>query len=150
MEVAEAGKRMDGGPVIAFPIKTLDAFSAHSFADLQRALALGVSTLDWGPLVAVSAGVVESRDGAGPDRQATPAHRSRIGPSSTGRMVISLPSVIEEPLGLAIAQSSSVVVVTIELGRTRIADAQRTIELIGRARIAGCVLVGPRHRPGSY
>src|SRR6266853_1744083 len=36
MEVAEAGKRVDEGPVIAFPIKTLDAFSARTIADFQR------------------------------------------------------------------------------------------------------------------
>lgn len=141
MELAEAGKRVGEGPVIAFPIETLSTFSARTLVDLQSALAVGVGTVDWGPFMAVATRVLKSGDGEAPNLQATTACRSHNSPSLTGRVIISLPSVIQEPLGLAVAHSSNVVAVTIKLGRTRLADAQRTIELIGRARIAGCVLV---------
>jgi hypothetical protein len=56
-------------------------------------------------------------------------------------VVIAIPSVIAEPMGLAVTQASSLVVVAIELGRSSLADANRTIDLIGRACIAGCILV---------
>ena len=143
IEVAEAGKHADEAPVLACPIRTLDAFSVRTVADLQRALALGVGVPERGQSVAAAETVAEARAGSmiPAGLLVTPTERAHFSRASGGRVVISIPSVIEKPLGLAIARASSIVVVTIELGRTRLADARRTIELIGRGRIAGCVLV---------
>jgi hypothetical protein len=55
--------------------------------------------------------------------------------------VIAISSVITEPLGLGATAAADAVIVCIERGRTRLADARRTIELVGRDRIAGCYLV---------
>lgn len=58
-----------------------------------------------------------------------------------GKVIVAVQPVITEPLGLAVTQRADAVVLCVEAGRTRLADARRTIELIGRDRIAGCVFV---------
>jgi hypothetical protein len=55
-------------------------------------------------------------------------------------VVIAIPSVLEVPLGLAVAQAADAVVVIADLGRTRLDDVRRTVELVGRERVAGCIL----------
>lgn len=59
----------------------------------------------------------------------------------SGKTIVSIPAVTRDPLGVAVAQAADAVVVTLALGRTRVADARRTIELIGRERIVGCFVV---------
>ena len=59
------------------------------------------------------------------------------GPSS--KLVIAIPSVLAEPLGLVIAKAADAVALCIEKGHTTMPEAHRTIELIGRDRIAGCL-----------
>ena len=61
------------------------------------------------------------------------------GPAS--KLVIAIPSVLSEPLGLVVAKAADAVVLCIEKGRTTMPEAHRTIELIGRDRIAGCLYV---------
>ncbi len=56
------------------------------------------------------------------------------------RVIVAVQPVVVEPLGLAVSQSADAVILCIEMGRTRLAAARRTIELIGRERIAGCFL----------
>jgi hypothetical protein len=57
------------------------------------------------------------------------------------RLVISIPSVIDVPLGLGVAQSADLVVLVVELGRSRIASVKKTLELVGRDRVAGCFVI---------
>ena len=57
------------------------------------------------------------------------------------KLVIAIPSVLAEPLGLVVAKAADAVVLCIEKGHTTMPDAQRTITLIGRERIAGCLYV---------
>jgi hypothetical protein len=67
-----------------------------------------------------------------------------------GKVIVAIQPVVAEPLGLAVTQAADVIVLCIEVGRTRLASARRTIELVGRERIAGCFLTAPasgRRRP---
>jgi hypothetical protein len=49
--------------------------------------------------------------------------------------------VVENPLGIAIAFAADAVLVTIELGVTDLASARKTIEMVGRERLLGCVVI---------
>ncbi len=62
--------------------------------------------------------------------------------AASARVVVSAPAVLDDPRSLAVVQAVDLVVVSIERGRTVHADAKRTIELVGRERVAGCFLVG--------
>lgn len=59
-------------------------------------------------------------------------------PSS--RVVVAVPSVIEQPLALAVTDAADAVAVVARTGATAKDAAERTIELVGRDRILGCVL----------
>lgn len=58
-----------------------------------------------------------------------------------GRVIVAIQPVVVEPLGLAVTQATQTVVLCIEAGRTRLAAARRTVELIGRERVAGCLFL---------
>jgi hypothetical protein len=57
------------------------------------------------------------------------------------RLIISVPPVVTEPLALTAAEHADAVVLAVRLNRSRIAELRRSIELVGRERIMGCVLV---------
>ncbi len=57
------------------------------------------------------------------------------------RIIISIPPVVTEPLGLAAVQKADAVVLAVRMNRSRMADVGRTIRMVGRDRIAGCFLV---------
>lgn len=65
--------------------------------------------------------------------------KPEAGPAA--KLVIAIPSVVSEPLGLVVAKAADAVVLCVEKGRTTMPEARRTIELIGRDRIAGCLYV---------
>jgi hypothetical protein len=69
----------------------------------------------------------------------TPAGTRPVEP--VGRIIAALPPVVADPLGLKIVAAADLVVICIEMGRTRLAAVRRTIELVGRDRIAGCLLI---------
>ena len=56
------------------------------------------------------------------------------------RVVVAVPSVIGEPLALAVTDAADAVVLCVRKGSTHRKAAARTIELVGRERILGCVL----------
>jgi hypothetical protein len=58
-----------------------------------------------------------------------------------GQLIVAIPPVVVEPLGVAVAHAADVVILCIEMGRTRLRHARRTIELIGAARFAGALLI---------
>jgi hypothetical protein len=66
---------------------------------------------------------------------------SELNPSPTGKVIFAIQPVVVEPLGLAVTDAADAVVLCIEMGRSRIASVRRSMELIGRDRIAGCVLI---------
>ncbi len=61
--------------------------------------------------------------------------------TALGKVIVAVQPVITEPLGLAVTQKADAVILCIEAGHTRMADARRTIDLIGRERIAGCLFL---------
>jgi hypothetical protein len=64
-----------------------------------------------------------------------------VSPGDRRRIVISIESVLSNPLGIGIAQAADAVVLCVRKGRTKIAAARRTIELIGRERFVGSVVL---------
>jgi hypothetical protein len=72
---------------------------------------------------------------------ATRALAERLRGADAWRLVVAIPAVTVEPLGLAVTREADVVVIAVERGRSRLADVARTVALVGRDRIAGCVLV---------
>lgn len=57
--------------------------------------------------------------------------------------IIAIEAVAENPLILPLALAADGVLLCVEIGRTRLDDAQHTIELIGRDRLVGTVLLDP-------
>jgi hypothetical protein len=55
--------------------------------------------------------------------------------------IVAIPPVVVEPLGAAIAQAADATILCIELRRTRMAEVRHAVELVGRERIAGCLLL---------
>lgn len=62
--------------------------------------------------------------------------------SSPLEVIVAVHSVISEPLGLALVQAADGVVLCVEMGLTHLEAAKQTIEVVGRERIVGCVVVG--------
>jgi hypothetical protein len=148
LSLTEVGKRVDDVTVTAITMDTLDAFSARALGELQRAAEReGTHAPPQGRTVDVEAGPSifdaghDADDGPAPPVHRGPAPRATLVLPTAGRVVIAIPSVIEEPLGLAVTQAASLVVIAVVLARTRLASVRRTIELVGRERVAGCVLV---------
>jgi len=63
------------------------------------------------------------------------------GPGAPDQLVVAIPALATDPLGAAVAREADVVVLCVDLGRTSLAGARQTIQLIGRDRIAGCLLL---------
>lgn len=59
----------------------------------------------------------------------------------TQRVVVVLSSVVEVMAGIPIAMAADAVVLTVTLGKTRLEDARRTVELVGAQRVIGTILV---------
>lgn len=66
---------------------------------------------------------------------------SPIGADPLGQLIISVPSLSLEPVALVVAHAADMVVLGIQLGKTKMKELNRTIELIGRERIGGCILL---------
>jgi hypothetical protein len=72
------------------------------------------------------------------------ANAAAAGPSPlkpSARNIATLPPVVTNPLALRVAAEADIVVICIEIGKTRLSAVRRTIELIGRDHVAGCVLI---------
>jgi hypothetical protein len=57
------------------------------------------------------------------------------------QLVISLPSVVVEPLGVAVAQQADLVVLCVRMGWSGLDDARQTVQLVGEDRVAGCLVL---------
>lgn len=159
--LAEVGKRISKSPVTAITAKSLEYGTALALADLpsfvgergqppqapwRQAIEMPPSSLDPSAQAAQArpseATSIQVADGSG-----LPAEPSGswgdAGPvvSSGARLIIAIPPVVTQPLGLATAQAADLVVLCVDLGTTRLADARRTLELVGRERLAGCFLI---------
>jgi hypothetical protein len=58
----------------------------------------------------------------------------------TSRVIVAVPPVIVEPLALAVTDAADAIAIYVRKGSTHLDAAARTIELLGRDRIIGCVL----------
>ncbi len=67
-----------------------------------------------------------------------PGERRVGGPQ---RVVVLLASVIDVMAGIPIAMAADAVVLTVTLGKTRLDDARRTLQLVGAQRVLGTILV---------
>lgn len=137
------------------------AVLASLLGDVAQAIRSGPVTVftmadptDYEPAVTI---VVSARASTAIQRQAAPvdyvgatqivasaaasASADRDGANHVGKVIVSVQPVVTEPLGLAVAQAADAVVLCIEEGRTRISDALKTIDLIGRDRILGSLLI---------
>jgi hypothetical protein len=61
--------------------------------------------------------------------------------AAPGQVIVAIQPVVSEPLGVAIAQAADMAVICVEMGRTTTSSVRRTLELLGRDRVAGCVLI---------
>jgi hypothetical protein len=57
----------------------------------------------------------------------------------TSRVIVAVPPVIIEPLALAVTDAADAIAIYVRKGSTHLDAATRTIELLGRDRIIGCV-----------
>ena len=134
--LAQVGKQLHDFPVTLFIMAhpgdywpAVQIVNTAASTDESRSLASTSSPLDYASAVQVVASAASTRKAGGR--------------SSAGKVIVAIQPVVSEPLGLAVTQAADVVVLCVEMGRTRLASARRTIELVGRERIAGCFLVGP-------
>ncbi|MFO0583891.1 MAG: hypothetical protein U0229_16590 [Anaeromyxobacter sp.] len=138
-KLADVGKELIEEPVTAISVTRLGYDSARALSDLQQYVdraRQGAERSPGGPSGDASIVEVGARPG---DAGSNPNQALALAPSA--RLVISIPPVVNEPLGLAVAQFADAVVLTFHLGKTRLSEARRTIELIGRDRIVGCFIV---------
>ena len=59
----------------------------------------------------------------------------------TGQVIVAIGPVVAQPLAIAVARAADAVILCVEMGKTRIASARRTIELIGADRFVGCLML---------
>jgi hypothetical protein len=135
--LAEVGKQLSEVPVSVVAAATLDYGTAKALADLPRFVDRTklLSSGPW-PTVDLPAGSVQEVQG-----EFEPAPQESVVLSSSAKVIISIPPVVTEPLGLATTQKADLVVLCIDMGHTRLADVKRVVELVGRDRVAGCLLV---------
>jgi nucleotide-binding universal stress UspA family protein len=159
LRLAEVGKQLSRGPVTAITVNSLAYDTATALADLPNYLerARPEPSTAWSPIEMPPSSLgdpdqVEARPTAGPTEVETPQKdqslvtvsglsESRLADLAGPRLIISIPPVVTQPLGLATARNADLVVVCVEAGRTRIARARWTLDLVGRERVAGCFLI---------
>lgn len=158
--LAEVGKRLSKSPVTAITARSLEYGTALALADLPSFVGAPPpeSHAAWSAIEMPPSSIEE----ADPDAAPSPIHVTSIqvapggglpedhpaawghdGPvvSSGARLIISIPPVVTQPLGLATAHAADLLVLCVVMGETRLADARRTLELVGRERVAGCFLI---------
>jgi hypothetical protein len=139
MALAQVGTQLRDTPVTAIVANRMDYAAARALADLQPRL---LEARAWPGAIEVAARPVAAGEGGGSTREPTvrSSHDATLLPP-IGRAIIAIQPVVDEPLGVAVAQAADAVVLCIEMGKTHMAAARRTIELIGADRVSGAVLV---------
>lgn len=134
--LAQVGTRLRDTPVTAIVANRIDYASARALADLQPRLR---DDRRWPAPVEVEARPVAVA-AAGTPTPMRPVRDAALMPP-LGRAIIAIQSVLDEPLGVAVAQAADAVVLSIEPGKSRQRAVRRTVDLIGAERVVGCVLV---------
>lgn len=121
------------------------ADEGESTASLATALADVGRRLRYTPVTAMVADQLDFAAAAQmAPRVATPNHntaRPKALAAPTGQVIVAIPPVVVEPLGVAVARAADAVVLCVEVGHSRVSSTRRTIDLIGREQIAGCFLI---------
>ncbi len=132
--LAEVGKQLHELPVTLFIMANpLDYWPALQIVTTAASTDEGISarpatnSLDYASAVQIVASAASTGQA--------------IARPATGKVIIAVQPVVVEPLGLAVTQAADAAIVCVEMGRTHLASARRTIELVGRERIAGCLLI---------
>lgn len=145
-QLADIGGRLRDTPVTAVIADAIDSESARMLADLQARVQEDHS----GParsdvveshIVVPRLGTRLPQDAQAADGAAADGARETMPIGPAAQLVVAIQPVVVEPLGVAIAQAADTVILCLELGKTRLAAARRTIELIGPERVAGAFLV---------
>ncbi|HET6437714.1 MAG TPA: hypothetical protein VFG59_06620 [Anaeromyxobacter sp.] len=132
--LANVAQHLSFGPVTAISVDRLEYGSALALADLQQHLDAQRTAV--GPVVEARP-AVEGDPVVVPEGPQTEAIM-RLPPA---RLIISIPPVVREPLGIPAAREADAVIVCLRLGWSRLPDVRRTVELIGREKITGTVLL---------
>ena len=114
-----------------------------SVAELARGLAEVGKRLREEPVTAIVAEALDY-DGAAKLAQAVGATGavSKARPVATPlQLIVAVQPVVVEPLGVAVAHAADAAIVCIEMGWTRLEDVRRTVEVIGRERVAGTIVL---------
>ncbi len=144
--LADVGKHLSYYPVSAVTLDVLGPRSVRALAELARHVGQGKATpvRAQSPSSSSSSNELQRLLTADFREDGEPEDFDEEAPSMAppaGQLIIAIPSVISEPLGIAIARAADAVVLAVEVNRTRIADTNRTIETIGREHIAGTCLI---------
>lgn len=157
--LAEVGQRLSFGPVTALTLSSLEYGSALALADLQQHIqrerngsAKPVAPID--PDVGEPAPAPRARPAGPPPSPPPGAANGDPAADANGarkpdalmlvppaRLIISVPPVISEPLGLTASAEADAVLLAVRMNHSRMAEVRRTIQMVGRERIAGCFLV---------
>ena len=132
--LAEVGTSLREVPITAIVADRIDYDSARALSEMQPRLTEGSAQR---ATVDVEAEPVPPAPHGG--AAAHPHVATALPP--TGRAIIAIKPVVDEPLGIAIAQAADAVVVCVEMGRSRIGAVRRTIELIGAERVMGALVI---------
>jgi hypothetical protein len=110
---------------------------AAALADVGRRLRTGPVTflLLSGPMDYAAAGKIVQAMGGRRGHAGQPDHQGE------GRLLIAIPSVITEPLGLAVTEVADGIVLCVQRGESKLRQAERTIELVGRDRVFGALML---------
>lgn len=133
--LAQVGKQLHDYPVTLFIMANPADYwpavqivkTAASTDDAAGVMEAARPSLDYASAVQVAAAAANMHNGGGQP--------------SAGKVIVAIQPVVSEPLGLAVTQAADVVVLCVETGRTSLTAARRTIDLVGRERIAGCFLI---------
>jgi hypothetical protein len=137
--LADVGKQLHDLPVTLFIMANqLDYWpavqivtTAASTDDGSGAPPAASDSLDYASALTVASAASTELSSRPPPPERPPA----------GKVIVAVHPVVVEPLGLAVTQAADAIVICVEMGHTRLASARRTIELVGRARIAGCLII---------
>lgn len=173
--LAEAGQALSEHPVSALTFKVLTPDSVRALAALVEHIGVRNQAPGWPSAPAAPlkrlvspgpSGEPNSPGAAGEEPVWTAGFRTVEGDGAgeaglaggervvgpVGRLVIAIPSVLAQPLGIAIARAADAVVLAVDLGGTRMEEAARTARVIGRDHLVGACLVrpgarNPKHQP---
>ncbi|ACG74086.1 conserved hypothetical protein [Anaeromyxobacter sp. K] len=59
------------------------------------------------------------------------------------QIIVAIPPVLDDPLGVAVAHAVDAAVLCVEMGKARLKSARKTMELVGRERFVGSILMRP-------